>query len=663
MNTSRNTPRFSPGNLKKKLSETERNYQEIFNSTYEAILIHDSATGRILDVNDAMLTTYGYDNKEEVMQGNIGNLSANEEPFTEERAQEYILKAINEGPQCFDWKSKKKTGETFWTEVSLKKTQIGGQGRILAIVRDISETRLAKEALQRQKRFFEQIFLQSSVSTQILDKDGWCERINPELSKLFGVRPEDIEGKVYNIFQDKGIIEGGVVPYLKKVFEEGIPVSWEVNFDIGLAAESQNIPVKEKKKAWFRNWAFPVYSEEGQLEHVIIQHMNINEQKELVSELVKSKEKAEQSDRLKTAFLNNLSHEIRTPLNAISGFSQFLNDPGLDAARIEHITGIICRSSDQLLAIMNDIISISTIEAGVMETNNRMTNINTILKNVHEQLQLKAAAKGISLRFFSKLSETDASALTDETKLTQVITNLVDNAIKFTRFGYVEYGCVLKEDTFLFSVTDTGTGIPEKLHSVIFERFQQLDIGQSTVMSGLGLGLPIAKSYVELMGGQIWLESGQEKGTRFYFTLPRMAGEKARNVAKPPTGGQLKRNPVILVAEDEENNFELTRVVLSMLGVEVLHAWDGVQAVKMCEENPEIDMVLMDIKMPLMNGYEATRLIKEKNNNLPVVALTAYALPGDREKALNAGCNDYLPKPVSLAELKNLVRKYLPKTD
>jgi signal transduction histidine kinase len=397
----------------------------------------------------------------------------------------------------------------------------------------------------------------------------------------------------------------------------------------------------------------------GILEFISGQVSMAIQRKRMFDELLLAKEKAEEGDRLKTAFLNNLSHEIRTPLNAIVGFSQFLNEPGLDAERISHITSVICRSSDQLLSIISDIISISTIEAGILDVNPGRTNVNRILKDVYDQLRIKAAGKGLELHYRSSLLEEDAAVMADETKLVQIISNLVDNAIKFTHKGAVEFGCSLKDNMIRFFVNDTGIGIAEALHPIIFERFHQIDAGHSSNMGGLGLGLPIAKSFVERMGGKIWLESSPGHGTRFTFSIPYQPVKIPAAKKVLPDAIPHEKKGTILVAEDEENNFELTKTILTMVGLEVLHAWDGKQAVSMCEQHPEIDMVLMDIKMPVINGYEATRLIKEKRPGLPVIALTAYALIGDREKAMNAGCDDYMAKPVSLANFQEMIQKHL----
>jgi PAS domain S-box-containing protein len=383
------------------------------------------------------------------------------------------------------------------------------------------------------------------------------------------------------------------------------------------------------------------------------------QRKQAEKDLVGAKEQAEQNDRLKTAFLNNLSHEIRTPLNAIIGFSEFLNEPGLDPGRIAHLTDIICKSSNQLLGIIEDIVNISKIEAGIMEAWEKETNLKDLFASVYNQLQISASEKGLRFRHHLDLNESQAMVRTDETKLTQVISNLVDNAIKFTDQGHVEFGCTLKDGELRFYVADTGPGIDPSLHDKIFERFHQAETGHAHTKGGMGLGLPISKSFVDLLGGRIWLESKPGSGTVFFFTLPWKPAAGKRNEETGTEAASLKVRKTILVAEDEENNFELARVILSIQDVALLHAWNGQEAVDLCRDHPEIDLVLMDIKMPGMNGYDATRIIREIRPALPVIAMTAYALPGDREKALQAGCNDYLAKPVSLKEFMTMVKKHL----
>jgi PAS domain S-box-containing protein len=416
---------------------------------------------------------------------------------------------------------------------------------------------------------------------------------------------------------------------------------------------------KNGEVIWTEQRNVPIYNEKGQLIALEGISRDITERKRSEEALQRAKEKAEESDQLKTAFLNNLSHEIRTPLNAIVGFSEFLNEPGITREQIGNFTRIIRSSSDQLLSIIDDIVNISKIEAGQIENFDKKCDINKVLNQVYNLLLPKTSEKQIKFRFHTGLNEKEAMVITDQAKLEQVLYHLVGNAVKFTDEGHVEFGCSLKEDFLRFYVADTGAGIEPAHQEIVFQRFHQTDTGERRVKSGMGLGLPIAKAFVERLGGQIWMESNPGAGTMVFFTVPWRPEtapviSKDKGSAKGSAG-----HKTILVAEDEENNFELLRVILSSSDMEIIHAWDGKQALEYVNDNPGIDMVLMDIKMPVMGGYEATRKIKALKPDLPVVALTAYALPGDREKALDAGCDDYMAKPVSLKEFLRVVNKYL----
>jgi PAS domain S-box-containing protein len=369
--------------------------------------------------------------------------------------------------------------------------------------------------------------------------------------------------------------------------------------------------------------------------------------------------KAEESDQLKTAFLNNLSHEVRTPLNAIVGFSGLLNKPKLTEETRTHFTDIIQKSSDQLLYIIDSIFDIATIEAGQVKLFERESNLNKVLGIVQGQFMLKVASEDLKLEFVPGLRDEDANVITDETKLFQVFNNLVGNAIKFTEKGKIEFGYSVFGENLHFYVSDTGIGIPADKHEIIFEKFRQADLSTSRIYGGTGLGLYISKSYIEKMGGTIHLESEPGKGSTFSFTLPLV---RSASKLKPEISIKKPEKPInktILIAEDDELNFILASEMLSGLGLNIIHARDGAEAVHICRAMPEIELVLMDIKMPNMDGYEATRIIREFKPALPLIALTAFAMVGDRELILEKGFTDYIPKPVNLATLIKVVSSYL----
>ena len=399
-----------------------------------------------------------------------------------------------------------------------------------------------------------------------------------------------------------------------------------------------------------------------------------NEEKEKrAAELVIAKEHAEQSDRLKSAFLANMSHEIRTPMNGILGFASILKEADLSGEEQREFLELMEQSGVRMLNIINDIVDISKIESGLMEVHLKESNINEQIDYIHTFFKPEMDKKRI--QFFSKKSliGKEAVIITDREKLYAILTNLVKNAIKYTDEGSIEFGYDLKTESqttvLEFFIRDTGIGIPKHRQEPIFERFIQADIANKMARQGAGLGLSISKAFVKLLGGKIWVSSEVGKGTTFYFTLPYNTEPEDKNVVRKVVLTEGVANPVnpevsglkILIAEDDETSEKLITIIVNKLINEVIKASTGNAAVEICRKNPEIDLILMDIQMPDMNGYEATRQIRQFNNDVVIIAQTAFGLSGDREKAIEAGCNDYIAKPINKAELLSLVQKYFKK--
>jgi signal transduction histidine kinase/CheY-like chemotaxis protein len=413
---------------------------------------------------------------------------------------------------------------------------------------------------------------------------------------------------------------------------------------------------------WLLTTKLPLYNERKQIIGLVGMGHDITARKQSEEQLLIAKDKAEESDRLKTAFLHNISHEIRTPMNAIVGFSGFLNDPGLPSEKRKHFTEILVQSSNQLLSIITDIINISTIETGQVTLIEKAVNINYLMKIVYEQFSIIAEKKGVIFQYKTALSDHAAIISTDNTKLIEILSNLLSNALKFTKQGHVNFGYLLKEDYLEFYVEDTGIGIPPKMHDEIFKRFRQMETTVNRKYGGSGLGLSISKAYVELLGGKIWVHSELTKGAVFYFTIPykKISLNKQSEEQFSNSLNQEIENPAtILIAEDEDSNYLLMEELLSDLKCINIRAVDGLEAVKICKSNPNIDLVLMDIKMPEMDGYEATRQIRKFNPTVPIIAQTAHALADDRDIAFEAGCTDYISKPINGQLLIEMVRKYL----
>jgi hypothetical protein len=399
---------------------------------------------------------------------------------------------------------------------------------------------------------------------------------------------------------------------------------------------------------------------------------DIDDQKKTEHDLLEAKEKAEESDRLKTAFLTNMSHEIRTPMNGILGFAALLKEPDLSGENQQTYIKIIEKSGKRMLNIINEIVDISKIEAGLMTLDINESNINDQIEEVYTFFKPEAEAKGINLSFKNPLSAKEATIKTDREKVYAILVNLVKNAIKYTHEGSIEFGYDVVEtdqtaetrhalSLLQFYVKDTGIGIPKDRQEAIFERFIQADIFDKMAYQGAGLGLSISKSYVEMLGGKIWVKSSTGSGSTFYFTLPYNAGP-VNGIAEPQVAPSEKIDIInklkILVVEDDEVSESMLSIMLGDFSSEIFIAETGIEAVEICRQHTDIDVILMDIKIPGMNGYEAVRKIREFNNEVVIIAQTAYGLSGDREKSIESGCNDYIAKPFSKDNLLALIQKY-----
>ncbi|HOW38989.1 MAG TPA: ATP-binding protein [Bacteroidales bacterium] len=380
----------------------------------------------------------------------------------------------------------------------------------------------------------------------------------------------------------------------------------------------------------------------------------------LISNLRTARDKAEESDRLKTAFLHNISHEIRTPLNAIIGFSGFLEQSDLNESERRKYIDIINLSNTQLLNIINDIFNLSHIEAGQMAIREDKTDIMSVLNNLYNQYLPVTEQKGLLLKLDIQSNKDNICNIrTDEGKLIQVISNLLNNAIKFTDTGSIILGCQLTDRKIKFYIEDTGIGIPQKDIKRIFERFFQVEKPKSDTYSGAGLGLSISDAYVKMMGGELKVESSPGQGSKFWFEIPYKPADTVQTEQVPESSPVEVTSPkTILVAEDESSNARLLELYLKKLNAKVVLVSNGREAVEYCT-NEIVDLVLMDIKMPVLDGYSATEQIKKIRPGMNIIAQTAYATAADKLKAMNSGCCDFIPKPINKAELLSTVQKYL----
>ena len=384
---------------------------------------------------------------------------------------------------------------------------------------------------------------------------------------------------------------------------------------------------------------------------------NITEIKQTEFELIRAKEKAEESDRLKTAFMNNISHEIRTPLNGILGFSQLMADPDLTPDEREQYLKRVKSSSNRLINTVTDFMDMSLIASENQVVHKKPFSSIGLLEELFYLFFEPCQGKNVKLSIQTPSIPGKVNINSDRELLYNALHHLLDNAVKFTKKGTVTFGFEIKGNELEFFVKDTGVGINKEVHATIFDKFMQENASDIRGYEGSGLGLPIAKGMIELLGGRIWVESTKGVGSTFFFTLPfeMTATEIPVN---QETILDSNDKPLFLIVEDEPSGSHLLEHILYKKGVDILVVNNGQKAVAACRQNPKISLVLMDLKMPVMDGFEATKKIKSFCPHLPVIAITAFALSGDKKKALEAGCDDYISKPFDIELLLGKLKKY-----
>jgi signal transduction histidine kinase/CheY-like chemotaxis protein len=376
----------------------------------------------------------------------------------------------------------------------------------------------------------------------------------------------------------------------------------------------------------------------------------------------RQQERASKSDKLKSAFLANMSHEIRTPMNAIVGFSELLEEETDNDKRLQY-TSIIRNSSANLLKLLNDIIDLSRIDAGDLHLNYSNFSIQELFIEMIQifSLELRKRQK-TNIKLNYNLPDGDYIIYSDPYRLKQVISNLLNNAVKFTSSGTIELSCQKKHGELIFSLSDTGTGIPDDDQKRVFERFTSFNY-QGMNTEGTGIGLSIVSKIVEVLHGRIWLKSRVGEGTCFYFTIPYVT---SKTVSNPLNKSQMMNESNIsegrkrvLVVEDDKTSFLLLKEILKNMNLEIHHEIDGKGAIEFILANPEPHLILMDIKLPFVDGNKALAEIKKIHPDIPVIAQTAYALLGDKEKAISIGFDDYITKPLDPKKLKELVKAHI----
>jgi len=539
---------------------------------------------------------------------------------------------------------------------------------ILKIAADIIgfslERKMSEKSLRRTEELYEKIFENTGAATVTIKPDTTILMVNSEFERLLGYKRNEVEGKIRLV----DLLENKDQSVLKKYHHllmsnpEAVPKSYEFNY--------------QNKKGEIR-FAFMTGSSLIDTRNCLLSFIDITDFKDVESQLRIAKDRAEESDRLKSAFLANVSHEIRTPLNAITGFSSLLANPNLQLDKKEKYIKQILSGSNELVNLIDNVLDISRIESGTLKPKITEFLLNVQLEEILEfnnDLKDQYAKENLDIKLNVPAGSEKLLVRTDQMILQQVLGSIIENAIKFTSSGSIEYGYSILPDkpdpaqdqSLLFFVKDTGIGISKKDKDRVFERFVKIVDKDAHLYRGAGLGLALARDLVHLLGGEIWLESGLGKGSTFYFTIPYESPSLKKDDKRPSSMRKEMdwSDKTILVAEDTESNYLYIEELLSPTRAILMRASDGLEAIEIFRANKDtIDLVFMDILMPEYDGFEATQLIRKIKKDIPVIAQTAFTFEGEMVDGLYAGCfDDYVLKPFKINVIYTLLEKYLYET-
>jgi len=667
--------------LQKSLSESEERFREIFNNAADFMIIfklNKSGPPTVNDANIAALTALNYD---------LNELSGKKvsEIFTGKNKSEYFKFSVQlmQGKRVtFISEHIKKDGSVFPAEISAKIIKLGNNKYVHTVSRDISERLKTEEKIKKSEEKYRLLFELLPYGGEIVDTKGIITDISPGTAKMLNYKKEELVGKHLSeiihpedMLQYKknfplllqGKIQSAEIRMLRKdasevnVIRVGQPIKnskGEVEFILTLSVDITD-RIKAEEKLLTKNKEIEAQNEEystlnEELKETGRKLMALNE------ELTIAKEKAEESNRLKSAFLSNMSHEIRTPMNGILGFTQLLANPNISKVKVKEYIDIIVNSGNHLLNIINDIIDISKLDAGEFRILKVPVNIDDLLREQYTFFHSYKTDKQkhhIELELSIPKTNKDTIILTDETRIKQVLSNLINNAIKFTENGKVEFGYTIQKNQIIFFVKDTGIGIPKDKFSDIFERFSQAAENTEKLYGGTGLGLSISKACTQLLGGDIWVKSELNKGSEFYFSIPfkKAKDYKQKSLTNPNMNLENKK---LLIVEDDPLNFAYFAEILEEFKMDIHHVNTAIKAIEIVKDI-EFDLILMDIQLPGKDGNFATTQIKKLYPNIPVVAQSAYAFENEKQNSYDAGCDDYITKPIKKNELINILKKYI----
>ncbi len=633
------------------LTESEIKFETVFKTSPYGIILSRPDDGKLIEVNDIFLEITGYTRKEALgktaMELNLwDNPSDRQEVFDVVAGKGKLLaKEIT---------FRNKYGHKIIGLLSAQLITLSQEQVLLTSVNDISERKQAYELIRKNEERFQQITETSQVVIWETDTRGMLTYVSPMAKTIWGYEPEELVNKVnyFDLHPQQGRAE-----YKSKTLE-----LLEKN---NLFRDFTN-PIQKPDGSiiWVVTNGLSVLDQDGKTVAFRGSDQDITEQKKLFTELVQAKEKAEESNHLKSAFLATISHELRTPLNHVLGFSSLIMDMSEEEETRQFAT-MINKSGTDFLAMIEDIFNLALVEQSSINTRMstfRGTELYMEAKsNLHEILHHAGKNDHIKLEFRPEPALLTAFITSDRQKINQVLTNLFKNAVKFTQRGSIEFGFFAEQDAQItFYVKDTGIGIAEDQKEVIFEFFRQLEDAQTRMHDGLGIGLAISARIAEALGAKFRIESEPGVGSCFYFTVPVSVSGQSTHEQHAAKDDELDlHDSTLLIVEDDESSRMLIANLLKKTNARILLAENGKKALLMLEQHPDTKLVLMDLKMPVMDGYEATKIIKAQNPNLPVIALTAYALASEKPKAFEAGCDAIVTKPVNKQALLKELKRFI----
>lgn len=620
------------------LKLSEDRFKLLHNASFGGIAIHDK--GLILDCNQGLSNITGYSLQELIGMNGLLLIS--------ESTRKIVMNNIQaEYEKPYEAVGLKKDGSQYPLRIEARMFPYKGKRVRVVEFRDLTEQKKAQEQLIASEEKYRNIFNSIQDAYYETTLDGTLTDVSPSAEALSAgmYTREDLIGKsILDLYDAPTEREN----FLNELMKNGQLTDYTVT-----------LRNKDNSLIYTSVAAKLIFNSQGKPQKIVGSIRDITPRVLAKKELLVAKEKAEESDRLKSAFLANMSHEIRTPMNGILGFTSLLKDSNIDAVKQNRYVDIIMTSGKRMLNTVNDIIEISKIETGQVELVLSEFSLLELCDYYYNFFKLEANKKNLTFNFLPDKSIDSLIIKSDKNKFESILSNLIKNAIKYTNKGSVSFGFNMENDSLKFFIEDTGIGIPKNRVDAIFDRFTQADIEDRMAYEGSGLGLSIVKSYIEILKGDIWIESNEGEGSTFYFTLPIEKkkssityGDHKNNLPKK------KKNLNILIVEDDATSKYHLKIILDKIRGNKYYAFTGKQAIEIFKSHADINLILMDIKLPVMDGLEASRKIRQFNSEVIIIAQSAYALPSDRKKSLDAGCNEFISKPIIKEKLFDLITNY-----